>query len=158
MGSMKAAIVVGSRTSHGGVVEEGEPIWQIEGRAAHLEGMTHYCPLCQKRVTAIAGPDSMRIMGRRLILEGDKASCGAVFLSNQVIVKADPCTAPYNPSPDGYDEQYVLKTSEGEILAYTPYTITCSDGQIIKGTTDGEGKTQRVYTRQSEKLEVTLGE
>lgn len=159
MSNMKAAIVVDSRTSHGGIIKEGESMWQIEGKAAHLEGMKHYCPRCKTQATAISSSaNGLVIMGRRLILAGDKASCGAVFLSNQFIVKVDPVAAPAKPIQVGFDEQFVLKTSEGEILAYTPYVITSSDGQTIKGISDVEGRTSRIHTRQSETLEVRLGE
>lgn len=155
---MKGAIVVGCRTNHGGVIEQGERGWQIAGKAAHLEGMIHYCPKCEKTSMAISSGRSLNIMGRRLILEGDRASCGAVFLTNQVLLKVDVDKATSVENKTRYDEQFILKTSEGEILALMPYTIKCTDGQIIKGITNVEGKTARIYTNRKEKLEILLGD
>ncbi|WP_228153612.1 PAAR domain-containing protein [Acinetobacter bereziniae] len=44
---MQAFITRGCSTDHGGKIIEGEDSWLVEGRAVHLEGMTHYCPKCK---------------------------------------------------------------------------------------------------------------
>lgn len=39
---MKPAIVIGNMTDHGGVVTTGDSAYLIDGKAAHVEGMTHF--------------------------------------------------------------------------------------------------------------------
>lgn len=60
---MKPAIVVGNVTSHGGVIIEGESRWLVDGKAAHLGGMSHYCPKCKVISKAIPDPHSLNILG-----------------------------------------------------------------------------------------------
>ncbi|ENV14210.1 PAAR domain-containing protein [Acinetobacter schindleri] len=79
----QAFITLGSQTSHGGVVAEAENSILIQGIAVHLQGMKHYCPKCNSVVTAIAKNQSITVLGRAVIVAGDKASCGAQFLANQ---------------------------------------------------------------------------
>lgn len=166
---MKSAIVVGSTTTHGGVVKDGEPRWLVDGKAAHLGGMTHYCPQCKTVSTAIPDPNSLNVYGKLLILAGDKTSCGAEFLPTQNLLVVDRTSAQYSSTVDSknssflssvpyFDEQFVLQTSEGDILANTPYTIKMNDGSFKKGVSDENGKTERIQTQISEKLEIYIGE
>ncbi|QHH94515.1 hypothetical protein FPL18_12060 [Acinetobacter gyllenbergii] len=43
---MQAFITRGCFTNHGGKIVEGDDFWLVDGKAAHLEGMSHYCPKC----------------------------------------------------------------------------------------------------------------
>lgn len=79
----KALVTMGSNTTHGGVVAECENSFTINGIAVHLNGMKHYCPKCQVVVSAIAADQSTTVLGRAVVVAGDKASCGATFLGNQ---------------------------------------------------------------------------
>lgn len=82
----KSIITLGSTTSHGGVVSEVDASLKLNGIAVHLEGMSHYCPKCQTTVTAIASGKTPQLKGRTVILQGDKASCGARFVAIQSTV------------------------------------------------------------------------
>ncbi len=79
----KALITLGTKTSHGGMVTECEPSFLIHGVAVHLNGMKHYCPKCLTTVSAIASELSVTVQGRAVVIAGDKASCGAIFLPMQ---------------------------------------------------------------------------
>ena len=57
----KAFIGLGAKTTHGGIVVEGEPSLIMNGIAVHLNGMTHYCPKCQTMVTAISSDLSITV-------------------------------------------------------------------------------------------------
>ena len=72
----KAFIGLGAKTTHGGIVVEGEP-------SVIMNGMTHYCPKCQTMVTAISSNLSITVKGRAMLIAGDKTSCGATFLAMQ---------------------------------------------------------------------------
>ena len=72
----KAFIGLGAKTTHGGIVVEGEP-------SLIMNGMTHYCPKCQTMVTAISSDLSVTVKGRAMLIAGNKTSCGATFLAMQ---------------------------------------------------------------------------
>jgi uncharacterized Zn-binding protein involved in type VI secretion len=164
---MKPAIVVGNVTSHGGVIQEGESRWLVDGKAAHLGGMSHYCPKCKILSKAIPDPHSLNIFGKLLIVAGNKSTCGSEYLPQQNLVVVDvtsarlPSTLTNNssflPSQSYFDEQFLLKTDEGDLLVDTPYTIKMIDGSLKKGVSDAEGKTERIQTEKAERLELYIG-
>ncbi|MFL1615877.1 hypothetical protein GHT89_14830 [Acinetobacter baumannii] len=80
---MKPAVVIGNVTDHGGVISTGDSTYLIDGKAVHVEGMTHFCPKCKVTVTALSCSLLVVINGRAIIVAGDKASCGATFLPSQ---------------------------------------------------------------------------
>lgn len=80
---MRALITLGAKTTHGGVVSEVLDTFKVDGKALHLDGMKHYCPKCKTTVSAIGTDSTKTVMGKKMIFEGDKASCGATFQANQ---------------------------------------------------------------------------
>lgn len=79
----KALVTMGSKTTHGGIVTECESSFVINGIAVHLNGMKHFCPKCKMVVSAVAADPSTTVLGRALVVAGDKTTCGATFLGNQ---------------------------------------------------------------------------
>ena len=79
----KALVTMGSKTTHGRIVTECENSFVINGIAVHLNGMKHFCPKCRMVVSAIAADQSTTILGRAVVIAGDKTNCGATFLGNQ---------------------------------------------------------------------------
>lgn len=51
---MKPAIAIGNTTDHGGIVSTGNSTYLIDGKAAHVEGMTLFCPKCKVSVIALS--------------------------------------------------------------------------------------------------------
>ena len=45
--------------------------------------MKHFCPKCRMVVSAIAADQSTTVLGRAVVIAGDKTNCGATFLGNQ---------------------------------------------------------------------------
>ncbi len=76
----KALVTMGSKTTHGGIVTECENSFVINGIAVHLNGMKHFCPKCRMVVSAIAADQSTTVLGRAVVIAGDKTNCGAYFL------------------------------------------------------------------------------
>lgn len=60
---MKPAIVIGNTADHGGIVSTGDSTYLIDGKAAHFEGMTHFCPKCKVTVTALSSSPLVVING-----------------------------------------------------------------------------------------------
>lgn len=78
---MKALITVGCKTDHGGVIVLGDSSFLVEGKAVHLEGMTHYCPKCKVTSTAISSNSGfMKVNGKSIIAVGDTSTCGSKYL------------------------------------------------------------------------------
>ena len=44
---MQATITIGDKTTHGGVVTGVDNTFVVQGKAAHLQGMKHFCPKCK---------------------------------------------------------------------------------------------------------------
>ena len=73
---MQAFITKGCMTDHGGIILQGEDSWQVEGKGAHLEGMTHYCPRCKVMSKAIGSERGfIQVNGKNIIVAGDTSTC-----------------------------------------------------------------------------------
>ena len=78
---MQAFITKGCFTDHGGKIIQGDDSWLVDGKAANLEGMTHYCPKCKVLSRAIASENGfMQVNGKNLIVAGDLSSCGSKYI------------------------------------------------------------------------------
>lgn len=78
---MKALITVGCKTDHGGIISLGDTSFLVEGKAVHLDGMTHYCPKCRVQSRAIASNQGFMIVGgKTIVAEGDTSSCGSRYM------------------------------------------------------------------------------
>jgi len=79
-------ILVGDKTDHGGVVVEGSPNSQVDGRAIARVGDKVTCP---KRghgpTTIVSGDSTAMIDGRPAARHGDRCACGAVLISSQAL-------------------------------------------------------------------------
>jgi uncharacterized Zn-binding protein involved in type VI secretion len=89
---MAEIIVVGDRTSHGGVVIQGTPTSDIAGKLIARIGDKVTCPLPgHGGVTVIAtGDPTLIIDGAAVARHGDKTACGAVLLCSQVTTTDSP--------------------------------------------------------------------
>jgi uncharacterized Zn-binding protein involved in type VI secretion len=78
---MKALITVGCMTDHGGIISTGDSSYLVEGKAVHLDGMTHFCPKCKVQARAIASNQGfMMVSDKSIVAVGDQATCGAKYL------------------------------------------------------------------------------
>jgi len=116
-------------------------------------------------------------------VEGMKTSCGAVLVASQqtdtaevgggggggaaaataaaatAAVAAAPAAAAAAaavPADSKFDEQFQLVDKGGKPLANAAYKIVSASGITVEGTTDAEGKTQRVKTSAEEQLQIFL--
>lgn len=167
---MNKAIVIGSTTTHGGKIEMGETLFKVDGKPTHLEGMKHFCPKCGIEAYAVSGGGTPNVFGSKLIVEGDKASCGATYISNQTLLSvervgnqsaitslANKHSSDNHANKEIFDEQFLLKLGDGELLANTPYTVAFEDGSFYRGVTDDNALTERFTTPKAEILKVYVG-
>lgn len=155
---MKPAIVIGNVTDHGGMVSTGDSTYLIDGKAAHLEGMTHFCPKCKVTVTALSSSPLVVINGRSIIVAGDKASCGATFLPSQSlwVRNQDSSSGSGSSSTNNSFVQNTEKENSvifqfndpktGKPLPDFPYELTLPTGEKIQGKTNNAGKTELTVT------------
>lgn len=163
---MKALITIGCKTDHGGIIVEADSSFLIEGKAVHLEGMKHVCPKCKKTVTAISSGRGFMVVGSKtIIMAGDKASCGAIFLPQQSLVVRTNGTGIASSSltngivnsalSDLFDEQIIADFEFAEGL---PYFIETKSGKTFQGKIGADGKLPRISTENSETYSLFLGE
>ncbi|HBO4585748.1 PAAR domain-containing protein [Acinetobacter baumannii] len=155
---MKPAIVIGNTTDHGGIVSTGDSTYLIDGKAAHVEGMTHFCPKCKVMVTALSSSPLVVINGRAIIVAGDKASCGATFLPSQSLWVRDQGSSSGSGSSSTNDSFVQNSEKEnsvvfqfndpntGKPLTDFPYELTLPSGEKIQGKTNRAGKTELAVT------------
>ncbi len=80
-------IVIGDKTSHGGVVIEGAPTTDTGGRQLARVGDKVTCPKKgHGKVTVITSGDQTCIIdGQPAARHGDVTACGATLISSQVV-------------------------------------------------------------------------
>jgi uncharacterized Zn-binding protein involved in type VI secretion len=176
-------IVVGDKTSHGGVVISGTPETTIDGKPVARIGDKVTCP-CNGHggVTVIVSGDPTWIVdGQPVARHGDKAACGATLLSSQVRVSdggsgsnssglnaangaaSDPGQSPGASNAAtavfAYDEQVKLAISGGRAtLVGLPWFIKTADGRTFKGRLGADGQLPRVDTSAEDQYETFWGD
>jgi uncharacterized Zn-binding protein involved in type VI secretion len=80
-------IVVGDQTDHGGVVIQGAPTTDTDGKQIARVGDQVTCPKRgHGRTTVISSGDPTCIIdGQAAARHGDKTACGATLLSSQAV-------------------------------------------------------------------------
>jgi uncharacterized Zn-binding protein involved in type VI secretion len=170
---MSALIVVGDRTSHGGVVIRGSPMTDTHGKSIARVGDRVTCP--QKghggTTVIVSGDPTLLIDGSAAARHGDKTACGATLLSSQVVTTDDAGGGANNASPTKlvaavataataaaqaiskpststalrYDQHFLVKDEKtGKPLPNIPYKLTLETGREIKGITDQNGCTEKI--------------
>lgn len=164
--SIVGFIVLGDRTSHGGVVVSGDPAWKIDGQPIARVGDKVTCPRCKKETTIVSSRfPAVTDGGKAVAYDQDVTDCGAVLYSRHNNHAGwgskganDPAST-VNPNlpreAPSFQEHFVLRNNKtGETLAGVPYTIKTGDGKVFEGTTDAEGRTDVVWTNSPLPVEV----
>ncbi|MBN3788747.1 PAAR domain-containing protein [Burkholderia sp. Ac-20353] len=152
--SGRAQCVVGDMTSHGGVVVSGSPFHTWNGSPIARLGDTVTCPKCPPHIFKIAeGMADCIDNTLPMAAERHRTTCGAELIARTApasLVSAH--TAFANGS--GFDEQFIVHDLDGNPIPEMPYKITTEDGTIIRGITDMDGRTDRVFTAETQRLTI----
>lgn len=165
---MKALITVGCKTDHGGIIVLGDSSFLVEGKAVHLDGMTHFCPKCKVQSRAIASNQGFMIVGgKSIVAVGDTSSCGSKYLKiSDLAVMSSGASSPKIVSNNTnsfvaepnfkYGQKFVLQDElTGEPLANVCYEIYMN-GEIIHGRSDKEGFTELITSKTEAELEIKI--
>lgn len=77
-------IVIGDKTSHGGIVVGGAPTASTLNKQIARVGDKVTCPKCGENTIA-TGDNTMIVMGQPVARQGDKTVCGATLISTQSV-------------------------------------------------------------------------
>ena len=140
-------IVLGDRTSHGGVVVEASQLSLTHNKPIARVGDQVTCPIPGHGTTVIVeGDPTMIIDGKPAARHGDKCACGATLISGQVVSTvggnsaggaAQSGSAARGSSPVGANAAAagvvaVSQNSDEEILEQY-FSLTDEDGNPISG-------------------------
>ena len=83
----KPFILIGDKTSHGGVVVQGSPVSTVDGKPLARVGDQVTCPRRGHGGTTVivSGDPTMIIDGMPAARHGDKCACGATLIASQVV-------------------------------------------------------------------------
>lgn len=84
----KPFIVVGDKSSHGGVVVIGATTITTHGKLIARVNDKVTCPKCGP-TTIATGDSSMIVMGQPVARHGDKTACGATLIAGQSVTTGD---------------------------------------------------------------------
>jgi uncharacterized Zn-binding protein involved in type VI secretion len=81
----KPVILIGDKTSHGGVVLEGSPTSDVNGKRIARVGDKVSCPQrnCPSVTVIVTGDPTCLIDGKPVARHGDKTACGASLIASQ---------------------------------------------------------------------------
>lgn len=158
-------------TDHGAVISLGDSSFMVDGKAVHLDGMTHFCPTCKVQSKAVASNQGfMMVGGRSIVAVGDKSTCGSKYLkiSDLAVMNkgSSSASSPSNsiaPLQNNFIEnnakkygiQFQLKDETTQkVYSEIPYSITFKNtGKIETGWTDEEGKTHIINADSPDEVE-----
>ncbi len=172
---MSAFIVVGDKTSHGGVVISGTNFSLTGGQPIARRGDQVHCPRCKKMTVIIEGDPTMIVDGEAVALEGHKTSCGAVLISSQQATTKEYGSSaatntnsftsffsPYVAEEDDVrmkfnDKYQLLDEMTNQPMANVDYAIVRENGDVEHGTSDAYGHTHLLSSiRNIELIEIYL--
>lgn len=176
-------IVMGDRTSHGGVVVEASQLSLTHNKPIARVGDQVTCPIPWHGTTVIVeGDPTMIIDGKPAARHGDKCACGAVLISSQVVSTVGGGGAGSNSAGQAattgqgaaqpadqsstrrevrfqYDEQTKLVVNGNTAtLVGLPWFIKTQDGQTYSGRLDESGQLPRISTQSEGRYETYWGD
>ncbi|RKT26453.1 putative Zn-binding protein involved in type VI secretion [Paraburkholderia sp. RAU2J] len=169
-------IVLGDKTTAGGVVIQGEESCTNHGKPLAYHGAQVYCHACKTTgyICNIPPYRPMVLRGKQVALENDICLCkceppprliasqntsSMSFDSGELAAMGYTSngTRILQAAADAlYDEQFTLTDSVGTPLPNTYYTII-RPGDVLHGTTDSQGRTARYQTNGAQHISIHLG-
>ena len=172
---LRPLIVIGDRTSHGGVVIGSAMTTDTHGKPLARVGDRVACPRKGHGITTIfSGDPTMLVDGASVARHGDLCSCGAALIASQQLSVTEDDSSDHGalkakqsrfaglftelvPPHFEYDIHFLVRDElSGRPLPGVSYSITLEDGKSVTGVTDQDGLTERIgaNTSQLATLEV----
>jgi len=149
----KSQIIMGDKTSHGGVVISGSPTNSWYGIPIARKTDKVYCPKCKPHFFEITeglknctDTDS----GLPMATEGHLTTCGAFLIAE----KSSPSflhEVLQFANGSGFNDHYILRDGDGQPMPNTYYGSRKPDGPVEYGTTDDAGHTHIILTGEEAK-------
>ena len=169
---MKAVIVHGCKTDHGGVVLQGHPTISVNGIGMAAKGYMVACPKCKGVFPISEGADNFTLPDNNPVaLATMKTACGASLLPSSFLVVVDP-SSPFgsqligNPNDEGEETTpppvdhsgrfQLVDQNTGEPIANRRVRVTMGDGTSTIYASDDQGFTDWIYTPSEEDIYLHL--
>ncbi|MDP9900173.1 PAAR domain-containing protein [Variovorax ginsengisoli] len=148
----KSQVVLGDRTSHGGVVISGSATSSWHGIPVARKKDRVYCPKCAPHFFEIAeglGNCTDTDAALPLATEGHLTTCGAALIAESAPSRLLLEVLHFS-NGRGFDDRYILRDESGQPMPYTYYAAKKLDNSIEYGTTDEAGHTHIFLTGEEE--------
>lgn len=166
-------IVVGDPTSSGGSVITGSSFTGIDGLPVARVTDQATCPSHKGAFPIVDGDATIIIDGQPVALHGSSLACGCKVLSAKqgrafvepgggsggsgggsvsAVMRVAGTVAAASAANHRYDEALRFVNAAGAALAGIGYTLFLESGETISGTTDDDGRTDRVATEAPERI------
>ncbi len=168
-------IVRGDPTSSGGSVISGSPFTDIDGIAVARITDQATCLKHRGVFPIVEGDATLVVDGQPVALHGSALACGCKVLSAQQmhvfvdagggtgggrsgsgtatsVMQAAEAVAAATAANNRYDEALRFVNAAGAALSGVGYTLFLENGKALNGTTDDDGRTDRVVTEVPERI------
>jgi uncharacterized Zn-binding protein involved in type VI secretion len=170
----RALLRVGDNTTAGGTVLEGAENSTVQGKSVAFIGARIWCPACNSEgFVSWVGPHRTATMnGKQQALDGDECACKCsprpICVASQNLAwhsfEADElavdslkrATSTGDSTREFYDEQFELLDQDGELMCGIRYRVLAGSQILASGTTDMEGRTQRIRTHERRGLRFDI--
>ncbi|MEI7293630.1 PAAR domain-containing protein [Paraburkholderia tropica] len=165
---------LGDKSTAGGVVLEGAENCTHHGIPITFIGAKVWCEGCKSHgyIESVGPRHSATMRGKQQALEDDicicKCSPPPVFSASQVSAPhswedewgemgySASLAALQDMQRAPYDEQFTLTDSTGRALSKVRYRVLSDSAVVASGVTDSEGRTVRISTETSRRVEVEI--
>ena len=154
----KSQILVGDRTSHGGVVVSGSPTNTWHGVSVARMKDAVWCPRCSPHLFEIAeGLENCTDAGLPMATEGHRVTCGALLIAETSSFGLERARAFADAisNGSGFDEQVRL---EHEKIEGLPYFIQLADGAVFSGRVGPERILPKIFTAGQDEYQIFWGD
>lgn len=155
----------GDRPSTGGVVFAYSDFFNEEGKAYARKENKATCGNCKGAWPIYGTAGDWMDGGEPYVKDGDRVLCpcgrNIVFAagSSNAFYSESKGEATATPTPQAliYDQQFMLRDSNGRPLSDTYYTVRLPSGELVHGITDNWGRTSRHETTSAQNVRIYLG-
>ncbi|MGI2801007.1 PAAR domain-containing protein [Photobacterium damselae] len=152
-------IGIGTKTSTGGSVIEGNSGILFNGLVASSIGHSATCPACKKGIGKIVavGSRTIDLPAGPAARVGDYVACGCPPMSNVLLATSSTITIGAlcgsskvdiveSIATSSYDRKVVVKNESGQPIVNCQYKIELEDGKVVEGYTNEFGEVNLIQT------------